>query len=53
VFALSRKKKKLEMVPYYEFIGSSSYILKRRFSSWAWWHTPLISALGRQRQVDF
>jgi hypothetical protein len=21
--------------------------------SWAWWHTPLIPALGRQRQVDF
>jgi hypothetical protein len=20
---------------------------------WAWWHMPLISALGRQRQVDF
>jgi hypothetical protein len=20
---------------------------------WAWWHTPLIPALGRQRQVDF
>ena len=20
--------------------------------SWAWWHVPLISALGRQRQVD-
>jgi hypothetical protein len=21
--------------------------------SWAWWHTPLIPALGRQSQVDF
>jgi hypothetical protein len=21
--------------------------------SWAWWHTPLIPALGRQRQMDF
>jgi hypothetical protein len=22
-------------------------------SSWVWWRTPLIPALGRQRQVDF
>jgi hypothetical protein len=21
--------------------------------AWQWWHTPLIPALGRQRQVDF
>jgi hypothetical protein len=21
--------------------------------SWAWWHTPFISALGKQREVDF
>jgi hypothetical protein len=21
--------------------------------SWAWWHMPLIPALGRQRQADF
>jgi hypothetical protein len=23
------------------------------FISWAWWHMPLIPALGRHRQVDF
>jgi hypothetical protein len=21
--------------------------------SWVWWHTPLIPALGRQRQANF
>jgi hypothetical protein len=26
---------------------------KKSLSSQAWWHTPLIPALGRQRQVDF
>jgi hypothetical protein len=26
---------------------------KRKKESWAWWRTPLIPALGRQRQVDF
>jgi hypothetical protein len=26
---------------------------KRRKLSWAWWRTPLIPALGRQRQADF
>jgi hypothetical protein len=26
---------------------------KKKISSQAWWYTPSISALGRQRQVDF
>jgi hypothetical protein len=26
---------------------------KKKKKSWAWWRTPLIPALGRQRQADF
>jgi hypothetical protein len=26
---------------------------KEEKKSWAWWHMPLIPALGRQRQADF
>ena len=26
---------------------------QKKESRWAWWHTPLIPALGRQRQGDF
>ena len=34
-------------IPYFRF-----WVI-RLSSSWAWWHTPLMPALGRQRQVDF
>jgi hypothetical protein len=30
-----------------------SIIYKRMLLSQAWWRTPLIPALGRQRQADF
>jgi hypothetical protein len=29
------------------------YHVKNRSHSWAWWRTPLVPALGRQRQTDF
>jgi hypothetical protein len=29
------------------------YDLRRMEMGWAWWLTPLILALGRQRQADF
>jgi hypothetical protein len=28
-------------------------MVKSVFNCWAWWRTPLIPALGRQRQADF
>jgi hypothetical protein len=29
------------------------YLYPKKKESWAWWCTPLIPALGRQRQADF
>jgi hypothetical protein len=29
------------------------YILKIVQDGWVWWRTPLVPALGRQRQADF
>jgi hypothetical protein len=37
----------------------ASYLLeqwllkKKKKKGWAWWHMPLIAALGRQRQAYF
>jgi hypothetical protein len=30
-----------------------STAVKKKYCSWAWWRTPLIPALRRQRQADF
>ena len=27
--------------------------IKNQWISWAWWRTPIVPALGRQRQADF
>jgi hypothetical protein len=32
---------------------SKNVILKKKKKVGQWWHTPVIPALGRQRQVDF
>jgi hypothetical protein len=33
--------------------GDETKRKKKKKKGWAWWHTPLIPALRRQRQVDF
>jgi hypothetical protein len=33
--------------------GDSVSEIKNKTDSWAWWRTPLIPTLGRQRQADF
>jgi hypothetical protein len=45
---LKGKKNKMNFIKIIRFIGQL-----RIYFSRAWWHMPLIPALGRQRQADF
>jgi hypothetical protein len=36
-----------------QIINKKKQNKKKTLFSWAWWHTPLIPAFRRQRQVDF
>jgi hypothetical protein len=42
------KERKLSLV-----LGGTCYNNRKARVSQEWWHTPLIPALRRQRQVDF
>ena len=34
-------------------LPSYVFTFKEAAAAWQWWYTPLIPALGRQRQADF
>jgi hypothetical protein len=33
-------------------LSENHWLKKKKSRSWAWWRTPLIPALGRQRKAD-
>jgi hypothetical protein len=50
-FSASIKHDKLQEAKTFKFAGN--YHDRISSDGWAWWHTTLIPALGRQRQVNF
>jgi hypothetical protein len=56
MISANRTEEDIKVTIYYDkvgFISGKQGWLKILKSSRAWWHTPLIIALGRQRQTNF
>jgi hypothetical protein len=48
-----KKCKNISLKEIQEYTGKQVEALRRKHISRAWWHIPLIPALGMQRQADF
>jgi hypothetical protein len=48
------KEQKILSIAAYQILENMLFNSSKKIHlCWAWWHTPLIPALGRQRQTDF